>query len=166
MLISPHPRFCDERTFANWFAFFSKSQIQSAKLANQIQIKFIKIQIWKEWFVSNIRVKKFLNLVICATALVIPGQISLTTVCKSLLVPSIVECPSVVNPIHLFLKMSWVKPRINKLDKRQAFLYDTSLRAPTLLRWIVAPCYYNHSSGDGGDNKVQQIHATKSGPFD
>ena len=76
---------------------------------------------------------KYSSLVICATGLVISGKISFTIVCKSLPVPNVVECPSVVNPIHLVLKMSWVKPCINKLDKRQTFLYDTSLRAPTLL---------------------------------
>ena len=114
--------------------FFSKSKIKSAKLANQIQIL-------TKWFVSNIRDRKYSSLVICATALIIFVQISLTTVCKSFLCLSMVECPSVVNPIHPFLKMPWVKQCINKLDKRQAFLYDTRLRAPTLLRSIVAPCY-------------------------
>ena len=76
---------------------------------------------------------KYSSLVICATGLVISGKISFTIVCKSLPVPSVVEYPSVVNPIHLVLKMSWVKQCINKLDKRQTFLYNISLRAPTLL---------------------------------
>ena len=119
---------------ANWFAFFLNKK---SKLANQIQIKSAKlakqIQIWTKWFVSNIRVRKYLSLVICATALVVSGQISLTTVCKSFLLPSMVKCLSVLNPIHPFLKMSWVKQCINKLDKRQAFLHDTSLRASVKL---------------------------------
>ena len=50
-------------------------------------------------------------------------------------------------------------------NKKRTFLYNANSRDQTLLHAVVAPWYQRHSSG-GVDNKVPQLHATKSEPID
>ena len=51
-------------------------------------------------------------------------------------------------------------------NKIQVFPYDASLRAQTLLYGVVAPCHQCHRSGGVVENKVPQLHTTKSEPLD
>ena len=51
-------------------------------------------------------------------------------------------------------------------NRKQVFPYDASLRAQTLLCEVVTPCHQYHSSGGVVDNKVPQLHLTKSEPLD